>query len=217
MTPARCALVSAALAYGALGAGTLAAQPTAAPVAATRARGSSDAMPFAASVARAQRRGARSTAGNLGIIAAVEGVAFAITWALPEDISLWDKSRPASYYLRRAYGSPPVWDRDPFFWNWIVHPIAGQQAYLLERNEGRGPLRGFLVATAASVSWEYGFEAFIERPSAQDLLITSPVGAVLGELSHQAARRLVRDGLRWHERALVVVINPVYFVRRSRE
>lgn len=210
-------LVRRAVAAGALcvaAAEGIAAQPIVAPVGAMRvvARDTGVALP----VASQARRRARDTAGNLGIVAAVEGVAFAITWVLPEDISKWDKSRPPSYYLRRAYSRPPVWDRDPFFWNWIVHPIAGQQAYLLERNEGRGPWRGFLVSTVASVGWEYGFEAFIERPSAQDLLITSPVGAVLGELSHQATRRLTRDGLRWPERAVLVVINPVYFVRGVR-
>ena len=155
----------------------------------------------------------RSTLGNLAIVGAIEGAAFAITWALPEEISLWDKSRPASYYLRRAYGSPPVWDRDPFFWNWIVHPLGGQQAYLLERNEGRGPWRGFLVATVASVGWEYGFEAFIERPSAQDLLITSPVGAVLGELSWVATKRLRKGGVRGAEKVALVVVNPGWVMR----
>jgi hypothetical protein len=210
---ARRALAAAALCVA--GTMRIGAQPTVAPVAARRVVSHEDAAVLR--IARASRRGARSTAANLAIIGAVEGAAFAITWVLPEDISKWDKSRPPSYYLQRAYSRPPVWDRDPFFWNWIVHPIAGQQAYLLERNEGRGPLRGFLVATAASGGWEYGFEAFIERPSAQDLLITSPVGAVLGELSHQATRRLVRDGLRWPERAVLVVINPVYFVRGKGE
>jgi hypothetical protein len=155
----------------------------------------------------------RSTRSNLAIVGAFEGAAFAITWVLPDDISKWDKSLPPSYYLRQAYGHPPVWDRDHFFWNWIVHPVAGQQAYLLERNEGRGPWRGFLVATAASVGWEYGFEAFIEKPSAQDLLITSPVGAALGELSWVATRRLRRGGVHGVERAALLVVNPGWVMR----
>lgn len=155
----------------------------------------------------------RSTRGNLAIVGAVEATAFAITWVLPDDVSKWDKSIPPSYYLRRAYTHAPVWDRDHFFWNWIIHPVAGQQAYLLERNEGRGPWRGFVVATAASVGWEYGFEAFIERPSAQDLLITSPVGAALGELSWQATRRLRRNGVHGAERVALLVANPGWVMR----
>lgn len=158
-------------------------------------------------------RAPRSTVANLAIVGAVHGAVFVVTWALPEDVSLWDKSLPPSYYLRRAYSHPPVWDRDPLFWNWILHPLGGQQAYLLERNEGRGPLRGFLVATAASVGWEYGLEAFIERPSAQDLLITSPVGAALGELSWIATRRLRRDGVRGVEKVALVVVNPGWVMR----
>ena len=150
-----------------------------------------------------------STRRNSAVIAAVGATAFAITWVLPEDVSKWDKSRPMSYYLRRAYTEPPVWDRDPFVWNWFIHPLAGQYAYLMERNHGRSPLRGFLLATAASVGWEYGFEAFIEQPSAQDLLITSPVGAVLGELSHQLTRRMRRGGFSTGERIVLTVVNPV--------
>ena len=155
----------------------------------------------------------RSTRANLAIVGAFQGAAFVVTWALPEDVSLWDKSIPTSYYLRRAYGHPPVWDRDPFVWNWVIHPIAGQQAYLLERNEGRGPWRGVLVATVASVGWEYGLEAFIERPSATDLVVTSPLGSVLGELSWQATKRLRRNGVHGMEKAALVVVNPGWVMR----
>lgn len=156
-----------------------------------------------------------STRRNALVITGVSAAAFAITWALPEDISLWDKSLPASYYLRRAYTRPPVWDRDPLFWNWVVHPLAGQYAYQMERNHGRSPLRGFLLSTAASVGWEYGFEAFIEQPSAQDLLITSTVGSLLGEASHQLTRRMRRNGFSTGERIVLTLVNPVQVVQHG--
>ena len=156
-----------------------------------------------------------STRRNALVITATGAAAFAITWVLPEELSKWDKSQPVSYYLTRAYTEPPVWDRDPFFWNWIVHPLAGTYAYLMERNHGRSPLRGFLLATAASVGWEYGFEAFIEQPSAQDLLITSPVGAVLGEMSHQLTRRMRRGGFSTTEKVVLTIVNPVQVVQHG--
>lgn len=164
----------------------------------------------------AARRGPlppHSTARNVAVLLGVGSAAFAVTWVLPEELSKWDKSRPMSYYLRRSYTRPPVWDRDPLIWNWVVHPIAGQQVYLMERNHGRSPVRGFLLATAASVGWEYGFEAFIERPSIQDLLITSPVGSVLGELTHRLTRRLRRNGFGAGERVVLTLVNPTYVLQ----
>jgi hypothetical protein len=190
--------------------------------AATQSAGPPAGVHLSASAAAAPGTGDRgigellppgSTARNVAVLLGAGAVAFGVTWALPEDVSQWDKSRPISYYLRRAYTEPPVWDDDHFVFNWVLHPLMGQYVYLMERNHGRSALRGLLLSTAASVGWEYGFEAFMERPSIQDLLITSPVGSVLGELSYRLTRRMRRGGFGTGERIALTVINPTYVLQ----
>ena len=43
----------------------------------------------------------------------------------------------------------------------------------------------------SNVGWEYGIEAFMERPSIQDMIITPVVGSLIGEGFYRAKRRLV--------------------------
>ena len=142
-------------------------------------------------------------------------VAFGITWMLPEDISMWPREDRELDNLMDSYRSPPVWGQDPWFWNYAVHPVLGAYSYLAERNYGESPWRGFLFSTATSIGWEYGVEAWVEHPSAQDLLITSTAGTVLGELSYQATKKLARGGLDPWERVVLVVINPVWIAQRE--
>jgi hypothetical protein len=157
----------------------------------------------------------KTTHQNVAALAVAGVVTFGIVWVLPEDISKWDKSVPMSEYLRRAYTMPPVWDGDEFYWNYIIHPVSGMWVYLMERNHDRSPMRGFLLSTAASVGWEYGFEAFIERPSIQDLLFTSTIGSAMGELAWVATKAMKKDGFTFLESIAITVINPAYVVNNG--
>lgn len=169
--------------------------------------------PLRADSSEQRRREHYTVQNSLGF--AVVGVAsFAVLWVLPEEISKWPREDRKLNHLLESYSSPPVWDRDPWFWNYVVHPVFGAYTYLAERNYDESPLRSFLFSTGTSVAWEYGFEAWIEHPSAQDLLVTSTTGSLLGELSHQATRRLGADGFSPGECMLLAVINPVYLVQR---
>lgn len=146
---------------------------------------------------------------------ALGAASFAVIWVLPEEISKWPREDRRLNHLLDAYRKPPVWDNDSWVWNYAIHPAAGAYAYLAERNYGESPMRSFLFSTATSVAWEYGFEAWIEHPSAQDLLITSTVGSLLGEASHRATRRMERDGFRGWEKVALVVVNPVRILQRG--
>jgi len=155
------------------------------------------------------------TRQNAEAFSALGVVTLGIIYVLPEDVSKWSPEQKTFRHFLDSYKSPPVWDQDPFFWNWIMHPVGGAYAYLSERNWGESPLRGFVFSTAASVAWEYGFEAPIEHPSAQDLWITSTTGSVLGELSYRATKRMARNGFNPWEKAAVTVINPVWVLQRG--
>lgn len=155
------------------------------------------------------------TLQNATVFAGLGVVSFGVLWVLPEDVSKWPRAHRRLNHLLESYRSPPVWDQDPWFWNYAVHPVLGAYSYLAERSHGESPLRAFLFSTGTSVAWEYLFEAWVEHPSAQDLLITSTTGSVLGELSYRATRKLGRNGFSGWERAALVLINPAWVLQRG--
>jgi hypothetical protein len=138
-------------------------------------------------------------------------LSFGVILLLPEDISKWRRDEgfaPGWSNVRRAFTQPPVWDEDEWHVNFVGHPLVGMHTYLTERNFDASPLRAFLFSTAASVGWEYFIESWAEQPSVQDLIFTSTIGSVLGELNHQASRQLRRGGLSGWQKVVLTVINP---------
>jgi len=113
-----------------------------------------------------------------------------------------------------AWTKPPVWDTDGPIANYLLHPIMGAEAYLTVRNRDYGPLTSFLFSTAVSVGWEYLFESWAERPSAQDLLITSNIGSLQGELRFQVRRRIARWEPSLGRNALLILVDPVEALHR---
>lgn len=113
-----------------------------------------------------------------------------------------------------AWTGPPVWDTDGVIANYVLHPIMGAEAYLTVRNRDYGPIESFLFATAVSVGWEYLFEAWVEQPSAQDLIVTSPIGSLQGELRFQMRRRVARWSPSTGRNTLLILIDPVEALHR---
>ena len=60
-------------------------------------------------------------------------------------------------------------------------------------NFWRSALYGSIVST---VGWEFGIEAFMERPSIQDIFITPVVGSCIGEGFYRVKRWLVDNDFR---------------------
>lgn len=154
--------------------------------------------------------------------AGVSVAAFGALLLLPEDITGWsadDRSwngvRDEWNDFKRHVTRLPVWDNDSFFFNYIGHPYVGMHTYLMERNYGMSPLRSFLFSTAASFAFEYVVEAWAEPPSAQDLLTTSPIGSILGELNYRLTHHLRRGGLTFAEKAVITVVNPLHVLQHG--
>lgn len=66
----------------------------------------------------------------------------------------------------------------------------------------------------SSFGWEFGIEAFMERPSYQDLVITPVVGSVIGELFYKTKRKIVENnyhlaGSKFLGNVVVFLIDPV--------
>lgn len=113
-----------------------------------------------------------------------------------------------------AWTCPPVWDTDGAVANYVLHPIMGAEAYLSLRNREYGPIESFLFATGVSVGWEYLFEAWVEQPSGQDLLVTSPIGSLQGELRFQLRRRVAQWNRSVGRDALLILLDPVEALHR---
>jgi hypothetical protein len=113
-----------------------------------------------------------------------------------------------------AWTRPPEWDTDGAVSNYILHPVMGAEAYLSLRNRDYGPFGSFLFSTGVSFGWEYLIEAWVERPSAQDLIITSNIGSLLGEARFQMRRRIARWSPSAGRDALLILIDPFEALHR---
>lgn len=152
------------------------------------------------------------------IIGSVELGSLIILALMPQSTTQWD-DRPfnkAAQNLKRAWTQPPVWDKDIWFHNYVGHPYAGSIYYNMVRSQGATPLQSFFFSTIQCVLFEYLAEAVAERPSKQDLLITSTVGSILGELFHRLALGLMKkERLTFLEKVVLLVTNPSFVVNNG--
>lgn len=148
-------------------------------------------------------------------LAVASGVVLAF---LPQNFSRWDGDvlSRAMENLKRAWTSPPVWDEDIFFHNFLGHPYAGAFYYNMVRSQGATAWQSFGYALFQSTFWEYVVEALAEQPSIQDLFITPVIGSLLGELFNRWSLHILRSGrLNLAEKALVFFINPGYVINNG--
>jgi hypothetical protein len=143
-----------------------------------------------------------------------------VLWAMPGTVTGWDKDKirnnPQGIFAeyRDNVRRGPVYDKDDGYFNYIAHPAAGAAYYTLSRHNGKTPLESFGYAFAMSTFfWEYGFEAFAEIPSIQDLIITPVVGAILGEVAYQYEQKIRNSsgkllGSKSLGSAALLILNP---------
>lgn len=116
---------------------------------------------------------------------------------LPEDATSWNRAELQDVPLfKRWYNHVIVkgveWDHDKFYFNYILHPYAGGVYFMAARSCGFNFWQSMLYCTIISnVGWEYGIEAFMERPSIQDLFVTPIIGSCIGEGFYRIKRHIV--------------------------
>lgn len=121
---------------------------------------------------------------------------------LPEGATNWNRHDIQSVPLfkrwyRNVFKRGPEWDGDKFYFNYLLHPYAGAAYYMSARSCGYNAYQSLLYsALISTVGWEFGIEAFMERPSYQDLFVTPLVGSALGEGFYRAKRYIVDHGYR---------------------
>lgn len=121
---------------------------------------------------------------------------------LPEDATSWNRAELQDVPLFKRWHNHvvkkgPEWDHDKFYFNYILHPYAGAAYFMAARSCGfnfwRSALYGSIIST---VGWEFGIEAFMERPSIQDIFITPIAGSLIGEGFYWTKRWLVDNDYR---------------------
>lgn len=121
---------------------------------------------------------------------------------LPEDATNWNRADIQSTPLFKRWkehviDEGPEWDGDKWYFNYLLHPYAGAAYFMGARSCGFNFWQSFLYsAFISTVEWEYGIEAFMERPSIQDLFITPVVGSIIGECFYKLKRNIVEHGYR---------------------
>jgi hypothetical protein len=145
-------------------------------------------------------------------VTAAEFALLGVTAALPKDWTGWSAHfvRDGINHMERAYTQPPVWDDDWWFHNYVGHPYGGSIYYNAVRSQGASPGQSLLFSAVLSTQWEYFFEAFAERPSIQDLIVTPVAGSVLGELTHRFTMHLKKGGTSTGEKLLILLANPMH-------
>jgi len=117
-------------------------------------------------------------AGTIGVIA-----------TLPENFSMWSKEDKRLVNIQtllkkhaKHISQGPVWDHDAWAINYIGHPLAGSYFYIWGKQNRLDWKESMVFTTLMStLLWEYGWEAFAETPSIQDLIVTPILGSLLGE------------------------------------
>ena len=121
---------------------------------------------------------------------------------LPADATSWNRAEirdtpPFKRWFKNIFKRGPEWDHDKFYFNYLLHPYAGAVYFMSARTCGFNMWQSLLYCTCIStIGWEFGIEAFMERPSIQDLFVTPLVGSAFGEGFYLLKRHLVSHNFR---------------------
>jgi len=127
---------------------------------------------------------------------------------MPQSVSNWDldalQEKSLGTRWKEHVTTKPVWDQDDWAINYIGHPVSGAVYYTMARNDGFDIFESALYSTVmSSLFWEYGYEAFAEIPSIQDLIVTPLFGSFLGEGMHTLEQKLdANGGVIWGSKGL---------------
>jgi hypothetical protein len=121
---------------------------------------------------------------------------------LPADATSWNRAEirgtaPFKRWFKNIFKRGPEWDHDKFYFNYVLHPYAGAVYFMGARSCGFNAWQSLLYCTCIStIGWEFGIEAFMERPSIQDLFVTPLVGSAIGEGFYCIKRYIVNHDYR---------------------
>lgn len=139
---------------------------------------------------------------NAGVLTGCYVAALTVLEMLPEDATTWNRAALqkvplGTRWVNHVIKEGPEWDHDKPIFNFILHPYSGAAYFMAARSNGLSFWGSLLYSAGIStVCWEFGIEAFMERPSWQDIFITPLVGSVMGEGFFRVKRYLVANNYR---------------------
>jgi len=134
----------------------------------------------------------------------------------PQSFSGWsdEQKNEFSFAKYKSNVSQAVWDGDQWEINYLLHPYWGSAYYVRARERGFDENTAFWYSAALSASFEFGFEAFFEKPSLQDLIVTPVAGSFLGmyfmKLRREIRNRHARGGEKhWSDSWILGLTDPL--------
>jgi hypothetical protein len=119
----------------------------------------------------------------------------AVQWAVLVASGEADSS-PSFDNFKDAWRSGPEPDDDSAVYNLVLHPLWGSETYLRAREANMGIAGSFGFSLGASITWEYLFESWTEHPSRQDLVLTTGIGWLIGELRFRL-KQVIDEDVHW--------------------
>ncbi len=142
--------------------------------------------------------------------------ALVVLECLPEDATNWNRAEIQRVPLFKRWrehviNEGPELDGDKWYFNYLLHPYGGAAYFMGARSCGFNFWQSLLYnAFISTVGWEYGIEAFMERPSIQDLFVTPIIGSLIGEGFYKLKRIIVEND--YHLAGSKVLGNVVAFL-----
>lgn len=136
---------------------------------------------------------------NTAVLASAFVGTLLVLECLPEDATSWNRAELQDVPLfKRWYDhvikKGPEWDHDNPIFNYVLHPYAGAVYFMAARSNGYNFYQSLLYSAAVStIGWEFGIEAFMERPSIQDIFVTPLCGSIIGEAFYRLKRSIVEN------------------------
>lgn len=147
---------------------------------------------------------------NYGLAAAqTAGINIAI-WAFDKYALKADYANISLNSMKTNLTNHPVWDNDHFSTNLFGHPYHGALYYNSARANGMDYVESALYTFGGSLMWEFFME--LERPSINDLIMTTAGGIKVGEILFRSSDLILDNRASGTERfgreALGFLISP---------
>jgi hypothetical protein len=135
-----------------------------------------------------------------------------VLYFMPESISAWtpEQKKDTLQQWRKNVGDP-VWDKDKWWINYLAHPYFGATYYIRARERGFDECSSFWYSAMLSAMYEFIIEAFFEKPSLQDLIVTPIGGFVIGKFIFEPLRNSVKakPELKWYDHLTLILTDPL--------
>lgn len=146
-------------------------------------------------------------------------VATAIIYNAPFEFSNWSPNEKdqLGFEQWRENFTNPVWDKDHWGVNYVLHPYWGAGYYIRGRERGFSRSESFWISALYSTIYEFGIESFLEEPSIQDIIVTPVAGSLLGLYFENVRNRILSQPrpIPWFDKFKLGLTDPLGALNRG--